>query len=75
MMFKDMARSVNLDPKKLEACTENADIKALILDEKAKGKSRGVESTPTYFVNDKMVVGFKTLDGELKSLLKGGGNQ
>ena len=70
-MFQEMAQSANLNLGELEACVNRDDIKVLIFREKSEGKSLGVNSTPTYFVNGKMIVGPKPLEAELNDYLKG----
>ncbi len=64
-LFKEMAASVNLDMAKLNACVNDEKIKEIIFKEKAQGKAQGVDSTPTYFINGKMVVGPVPLTNEL----------
>ena len=66
-MFNEIAHEVNLEPQKLKACVDDDDVKLSIFREKAEGKSLGVDSTPTYFVNGKMVVGPKSLVDELSA--------
>jgi protein-disulfide isomerase len=66
-VFREIAREVNLDFPKLEACVDDEKVKIAILREKADGKTLGIQSTPTYFVNGKMVVGHKFLKEELKN--------
>ena len=36
------------------------------------GQALGIASTPTYFINGKMVVGAKSLEDELKTYFPGG---
>jgi protein-disulfide isomerase len=67
VVFQQIAQEIGLDFKQLESCLQDETIQATILKDKADGESRGVESTPTYFVNGKMVVGTKSLNSELLS--------
>ena len=68
-MFQEMAQNANLDLNKLEACVNSDDTKSVVLREKTEGKSQGVDSTPTYFINGKMMVGPKPLREELDKYL------
>jgi protein-disulfide isomerase len=63
--FNDMARELQLDMKSLEVCLQDEKTNETILQEKAGGASLGIQSTPTYFINGKMVVGVKSLKDEL----------
>ena len=69
-VFGEMAKTINLDPKKLDQCLADPTINNRILKDREKGKAQDVKSTPTYFVNDKMLVGTVNLEKELKSSLK-----
>ena len=64
-MFKEMAENAQLNLAKLEACVKNDSVKVAIFRDKSDGKSLGVDSTPTYFVNGKMAVGINPLSVEL----------
>jgi protein-disulfide isomerase len=47
------------------------DPRRVINDEKSLGQALGIRSTPTYFINNKMVVGTKSLQDELKTYFPG----
>ncbi len=64
-VFLDMARAVGADMTVLQACVASEDANKAINDEKSLGQSMGVQSTPSYFINGKMVVGTKSLLDEL----------
>ena len=64
-MFQKIAKQMQLNLNTLQSCLENEETKAFILADKNEGASRGVKSTPTYFINGKMVVGVKPLETEL----------
>ena len=74
-MFDEIAHEVNLDFPKLNTCVEDDNVNLSIFREKAEGKSLGVVSTPTYFVNGKLLVGPKPLTDELTVLLGENKNQ
>jgi protein-disulfide isomerase len=56
---------MNID--QLNACLSSDDTRKVINDEKSLGQSLGISSTPTYFINGKMVVGAKSMTDELKT--------
>lgn len=68
--FHAMAQEVGLDTRQLEACLQDGQVKENILKEKENAAAIGIQSTPTYFVNKKMVVGFRLLEQELADIFK-----
>ena len=68
-VFRQIAQEAQIDLKQLDVCLQSERTNQDILEEKVKGTSLGVKSTPTYFVNGKMVVGTKLLQQELNKLL------
>ena len=66
-VFRDIARDANLDLSKLASCLEDDSVKTAVLRDKEGGKTLGVESTPTYFINGKMTVGPRPLLEELQN--------
>lgn len=71
--FERIADEVHLDKAELQVCLQNEATDAIIEKNRAEGKKLGVRSTPTYFVNGKMIVGKKSLDEEIVKLLKKNG--
>ena len=67
--FALIAQEVALDAGKLSACLNDKSVDALIQQSHLDGEQRGVKSTPTYYVNGKMVVGMQSLESELERLL------
>lgn len=70
--FSNIALELNLDIGKFENCMTNKTYAAEIEKDKAMAIAAGVKGTPTFFVNDKVIVGPKPLktfekviDGEL----------
>ena len=55
--LQGFARGLGLDMTAFDACFSSGKYRAAIQQETANGKLRGVNSTPTLFVNDKKVVG------------------
>src|SRR5262249_52324031 len=70
-VFKQMAEQVGMNMDQLNACMASENARQVINDEKAAGQSLGIISTPTYFINNKMVVGTKSLEEELKIYFPG----
>ncbi len=69
--FDFIAQDVHLDISKLNTCLQDPQVDAQIEADKQEGQSRGVRSTPTYFINTKMVVGSVQLETEVNKLLNG----
>ena len=65
--FLAMAKQAGIDKARLDACLISDEAAKTINDERSLGQSLGVQSTPTYFINNKMVVGSKSLMDELNA--------
>ena len=70
-VFQSMAAQAGMNIDQLNACLASDDARKVINDEKSFGQSVGIASTPTYFINGKMVVGTKSLQDELKTYFPG----
>jgi protein-disulfide isomerase len=70
-VFQSMAQQVGMDINQLNTCLASDDARKVINDEKSLGQSLGITSTPTYFINSKMIVGTKSLQDELKNYFPG----
>ncbi len=66
-VFQAMAAQVGMNIGQLNTCLASDDARRVINDEKSLGQSLGVVSTPTYFINNKMVVGTKSLEDEINT--------
>ena len=66
-VFDAMATQAGVDMGQLKSCLSSDSAHKVIYDEKSLGQSLGIISTPTYFINNKMVVGTKSLQEELKT--------
>jgi len=64
-MFREIAQAVQVDLDQLNSCLVDKGVEEAIFKERDFGKSLGIKSTPTYFINGKMVVGTKSLQEEL----------
>src|SRR5437870_5726718 len=63
-VFQAMAVQVGMNTSQLNSCLVSDEARKVINDEKFLGQSLGIASTPTYFINNKMVVGVKSLQEE-----------
>jgi len=70
-VFQSMAQQVGMNIDQLNTCLASDEARKVINDEKSLGQSLGIASTPTYFINNKMVVGTKSLQEELKTYFPG----
>jgi len=61
-----IARDAHLNINELELCMKGDDAQSVISAERMLGESHFVKSTPTYFVNDEMVVGVEALREQLE---------
>jgi len=68
--FNNFVKEINLDGDQLSTCVESKDAQKKILAEKTLGESHFVRSTPTYFINEEMVVGAYELDKFLKEFFE-----
>lgn len=66
--FRQMAEEAGLDVARLRQCVDADFLQPWIAGERAQAESRGVRGTPTFFVNEKLVVGGTSLWEELKKL-------
>jgi protein-disulfide isomerase len=60
-IFDDMASDLGLDTKAFSACMDSNATRGEIEDSRSAGRSLGVSSTPTLFINDKKIVGYLSL--------------
>ena len=67
--FVLISHEIALDTNKLNACLKDKSVDAIIQQSHLEGEQRGVQSTPTYYVNGKMIVGLPSLEPELDRLL------
>ena len=67
--FFGIAERCGIDKTKLDACLNDPAVAERILADKKAGESKGVKSTPTYFINGEMAVGGRGLTDKLTALL------
>ena len=70
--FRGYAERAGMNLKKLDTCVNDPQTQKTVLKEKEEGTALGVVSTPTFFINGKMVVGPKGLMDELEAYFKEG---
>lgn len=63
--FMKIAEEAGLAKETLLLCVKDPEVGNRIVEQKEEGARRGVKATPTYFLNGKMVVGFRHLLKEL----------
>ncbi len=68
--FDQIAKEINLNMGQLERCLDDKSVDDVVMANAREGKALDVKSTPSYFVNGKMVVGIKYLEAELNRLLE-----
>lgn len=68
--FELMAKEAKIDVPMLDVCVAGDEALAAIERNRVEGNSRQIRSTPTYFVNGKLVVGQKSLEMEINNRLE-----
>lgn len=68
--FAQMGKEISIDLQALQTCLEGMEVVKTIEKSKAEGEALNIRSTPTYFVNGKMVVGQKSLEQEINKYLE-----
>jgi protein-disulfide isomerase len=68
--FSQLAALLGVDGVRLSACVNGGVMEARIVKDIKEGESLGVNATPTFLVNGKMVVGGKNFKDEIHKILK-----
>ena len=68
LKFLTYAQEALLDLGQWDACVKDPEIQKFISQEKTKGESLGVKTTPSFFVNGQLVVGVEKLAAELEKI-------
>lgn len=68
-IFHQYAAEVGIDTAKLDICLEDPAVDTFINDEKAAAKKLGIDGTPTFFLNGKLLVGRRQLEEGLAEAL------
>ena len=67
--FDAISQEIGLDMAQLNTCLRDPKVEQMIEQNKADGNQQGGKSTPSYFINGKMVVGYQSLAEELNRLI------
>lgn len=67
--FSELAVSMGLDGSLLSVCVNSPEANMTVRKDKEDGSALGVRSTPTFFINGKMVVGDQLLLAEVENIL------
>ncbi|MCA9401833.1 MAG: thioredoxin domain-containing protein, partial [Candidatus Omnitrophica bacterium] len=67
--FDHIAVNVEVNNPEFEACLASEDTVKKVSSFKDEGKTLGIKSTPTYFVNGEMIVGSNLLSQKLSELI------
>jgi protein-disulfide isomerase len=65
--FDLYAEKIGLDFDILVECLSDESVSAEVMALRREGQSLGIKSTPTYFINGELVVGFRNLEERLKA--------
>ncbi len=68
-LFQQMAQEIGLNMDQLQGCLNDTKVDKVINEHQEQGRQLGVRSTPTYYVNDEMVVGTRDLDKKIREIL------
>jgi len=72
--FDQMVNEAGIDERQLKTCIKSGRADKIIQQNRAEGSNRRIRSTPTYFVNGKMIVGKKSLELEINKYLETNGD-
>lgn len=67
--LENYAQSVGLNLDQFKTCQANSDTQAVVRGDMALGLEKGVDSTPTYFVNGEKVLGAGDLEAAIQKAL------
>lgn len=68
-LFSKYASELGIDPKKLDRCLDDPKVLEQIRKDQKTGKERNVRSTPTMFLNGRMLVGAKQLEEQGRTVI------
>ena len=70
LKFAQYAQNAGADIRKLDACVKDPRMDLVVSDEKKAAEALGVQMTPSFFVNGKLVVGPTAVQGEIDAFVK-----
>ena len=65
-MYQWMAQEAGLNPHALASCVRSDEAKSVVFSDKLYGETLFVKATPTFFINKKMFVGYKSISQKLE---------
>lgn len=70
--FKDYARQLELNTRLFSGCLDQGETQGVVMEDVEKGRQQQVNSTPTFFVNGKRIVGGSAFEGEMDATIQAG---
>jgi len=67
-VFMKIAADAGVDLEALEACYKTPEVAERIFQERWEAKKMGLQATPTFYVNEEMIVGFKAMKEKMAEL-------
>ncbi len=67
-LFKSYAKDAGVNADQFNSCLDSGQMASAIQDDMKLGRNKGVNSTPTFFINDQKFVGVQTLDEFKKNI-------
>lgn len=67
-LFHSYVKEIGLNVERLDMCVQDEAVKKRIIAEKDEAMDLGVTSTPTFFINGRMVIGLDALKEDLAAL-------
>ena len=68
--FTSYAESAGVDLKRLDVCVHDLETEKAVADEKKQAVDAGVQLTPSFYINGKLVVGLTALSDEIKTFFE-----
>ncbi len=72
--FEQIAQDVDMNLEILSQCLKDTSVTESIQKDRQEGDTLGIKSTPTYYINGKMVVGVASLGTELNKYVQEAGH-
>lgn len=69
--LQDYAGKIGLDQNQFKDCMESGRTATLVKQDMSDGMKYGVNGTPTFFVNQRMVVGLAGLESAIEDVISG----
>ncbi len=69
LFLDQIIKDIGLEQEEFQACLQDESVLAVIKECQEQGKAKGIRSTPTFFVNGKMMIGPSALKSALEENL------